>query len=468
MESHPSQTATRRVYPLDNRNLTEEQIAVVFAMTSRSPEPFDEIAQRVSEEKAADFHERWVLDYGHASVAEHAVVHLAVENISRLACDTLENNRLASYTEKSSRYQVIERDSFHTPAELTGRPELREMFESTCRKLFDFYLTLLDRTMDHLRSARPMGENETDSAYNLRIRRIATDACRGVLPAAILTNVGMTANARTLEHAISKLMSSSLQETQDLGLEIREQGRNITPTLIKYADPKPYLREKTITAGYDEDPYDENQRETRPLARLVEWTPDPTRTLTAAILYRGSEMDYTEARMQAKLLGEPGRTRIIEAALEDMSPHDPAPREFETISFTFEFCMDYGALREFRRHRMQTLTGQPLTVKHGINVPKVIGEADLEETFREATSHAESAFRAVAEESPRVAQYLVTHAHQQLVLATMNLRECYRVFRLRTSERAHESIRGPMNQALDQAMKFHPMLFKALKKTAAK
>jgi len=82
----------RRVYPLDARLLTEEQIAVAFAMTSRVPDPFDVIAQRGSEEKAADFHERWVLGYGHASVAEHAVVHLAIENISRLACDGLEDN----------------------------------------------------------------------------------------------------------------------------------------------------------------------------------------------------------------------------------------------------------------------------------------------------------------------------------------------------------------------------------------
>ncbi len=89
---------TRRVYPLDAHELTEEQIAVVFAMTSRRPEPFDEIAQQVSQEKAAEFHERWVLGYGHASVAEHAVLHLAVENLSRLACDTLEDNRLASYS----------------------------------------------------------------------------------------------------------------------------------------------------------------------------------------------------------------------------------------------------------------------------------------------------------------------------------------------------------------------------------
>ena len=86
-------TYGRRIYPLDAHDLTEEQIAVAFAMTSRRPEAFDEIAKQVSQEKAADFHERWVLGYGHGSVAEHAVVHLAVENVSRLACDTLEDNR---------------------------------------------------------------------------------------------------------------------------------------------------------------------------------------------------------------------------------------------------------------------------------------------------------------------------------------------------------------------------------------
>ena len=465
MESQTSQQAPRRVYPLDNRDLTEEQIAVVFAMTSRSPEPFDEIAQRVNEEKAADFHERWVLDYGHASVAEHAIVHLAVENISRLACDALESNRLASYTEKSSRYQVIERDSFHTPAELSDEPELRETFESTCRKLFDSYMTLLLRTMEHLRDANPIGENERKSAYDLRVRRIATDACRGVLPAAILTNVGMTANARTLEHAISKLMSSRLKEARDLGLEIREQGRNITPTLIKYADPKPYLQEREMTAVHrlNKGKHDEPA----PEARLVGWPMEPAGKLAAAILYRYHDMDYNEARAQSDAIGTKGREMIIQTALADMGPHDPAPREFETVSFTFEFRMDYGALREFRRHRMQTLTGKPLNVKHGVRVPNVIGEAGLEETFLKATQLAEYGFDQVARHNPLVAQYLVTHAHKQLVLATMNLRECYHVFRLRTSERAHESIRAPMNQALDQAMKLHPMLFKALGEKAA-
>ena len=207
----------RRVYPLDNRELSEEQIAVAFAMTSRRPEPFDEIAREVSAEKAADFHERWVLGYGHASVAEHAVVHLAVENISRLACDTLEDNRLASYTEKSSRYQVMDADYFHVPSELDACPELRGEYMEVCRHLFRVYQQLIDGSSEYLRGVHPQRPRESDGAYHLRIRRMATDACRSVLPASTLTNVGITANARTLEHAISKLMSAELVEERELG-----------------------------------------------------------------------------------------------------------------------------------------------------------------------------------------------------------------------------------------------------------
>ncbi|HEX8992347.1 MAG TPA: FAD-dependent thymidylate synthase, partial [Anaerolineales bacterium] len=58
----------------------------------------------------------------HASVAEHAVLHLALENVSRLAIECIESNRLASYTEKSTRYQKWSPDDFFVPAELDGHP----------------------------------------------------------------------------------------------------------------------------------------------------------------------------------------------------------------------------------------------------------------------------------------------------------------------------------------------------------
>ena len=458
--SHP-----RRVYPLDARLLTEEQIAVAFAMTSRRPEPFDEIARQVSQESAADFHERWVLGYGHASVAEHAVVHLAVENISRLACDGLEDNRLASYTEKSSRYQVMEPGYFHVPSELDGHGTLRREYVATCQRLFDIYHQLIDGCMEYLRGAHHKRSRESEAAYNLRLRRIATDGCRSVLPASTLTNVGVTANARTLEHAISKLMSAELIEEQEIGADVREQGRSITPTLIKYADVVEYLeqrpeRRKELAQSLTPGAYEVR---TSAEVRLVHWDGQAEDKLVAALLYGSAGLDYTEAWDRAQAMTSEEHGRIIDSFLEGLGPHDAPPRELEVVDYTFEILLDYGAYREFRRHRMQTYLPQLLTVAHGVRVPSVIAEAGLETLLAEATNAAEGIFHKIhAEVSPAVAQYAVTHAHNRRVLSKINLRECYHLFKLRTSALAHESIREPMQEALRLAKEKHPTLFRYL------
>src|SRR5262245_39381783 len=91
--------------------LPEEVIAVLFAYYSRSKEDLrtnlaklladEELdvagasgarpALHLASEKARAFHEKWVVGYGHASVAEHAVVHLALENVSIVASKVIED-----------------------------------------------------------------------------------------------------------------------------------------------------------------------------------------------------------------------------------------------------------------------------------------------------------------------------------------------------------------------------------------
>ncbi len=449
---------SRRIYPLSPSDLTEEQIAVTFAMTSRRPEPFDEIAQQVSAERAADFNERWVVGYGHASVAEHAILHLAVENISRLACDTLEDNRLASYTEKSSRYQVIDPESFCVPQELDASPALRSRYVAVCRTLFVAYARLIQGVTDHLAARQPQRENESDGAYALRLRRQATDACRAVLPAATLTNVGVTANARTLEHAISKLMSSELAEERDVGTELREQGRSITPTLVKYADHNSYLAGLRRVPPSEEEPLASGVPGT---VRLLDYDRDATRKLAAALQFRRGG-DYGHALATAQATSETECLTIVNEAVHNIGPHDSAPREFELVDFTFEFVFDYGALREFRRHRMQTYISPPLTVLNGHATPPLIEESGMSGVFERAIAEADELYRTLVETNPALAQYAVTHAHRQRILSKINLRECYHLFKLRSSSQAHRSIREPVLEAMRLAVRAQPELFRHL------
>ena len=481
-------TNPRRVYPLDAHDLTEEQIAVAFAMTSRRPEPFDEIAAQVSQEKAADFHERWVLGYGHASVAEHAVVHLAAENISRLACDGLEDNRLASYTEKSSRYQVILPDHFYFPQELAEEPEPGRLYQEGCRLLFKAYEGFIDGCINHLRSNTPQGEKERDTAYNLRLRRIATDSCRAVLPAATLTNVGVTANARVLEHAVSKLMSSGLDEERELGRELREQGQQIAPTLIKYADRNSYLEDipikqqelsrRHVSESTGACPDGKQQRSdllppgtatteipgsVTPQVSLVQWDHQAEEKLAAALLYRHSGLVFDKVWQQVQQMSRESRQEVLDRCFSDLGDHDAPVRESELVDYTFEFVLDYGAYRELKRHRMMSYLPQPLTVNIGYQVPELLVEAGLKSEFQDAIAQTDSAFQVVGGHSPLVAQYLVTHAHYRRVLCKMNLRECYHLFKLRTSDLAHFAIRDPVLQAMKLAVETHPGLFRHLR-----
>ena len=91
-------SAKRRVYSLNG--LPPEVVAVAFAKTSRNPEPFDQIAAELNADKSRQFHEKWVIGYGHGSIMEHAVLSLALENVSVLFTKFLEDNRLASYGAK--------------------------------------------------------------------------------------------------------------------------------------------------------------------------------------------------------------------------------------------------------------------------------------------------------------------------------------------------------------------------------
>ena len=457
-----------RVYPLDPAALTAEQIAVTFAMTSRSPKPFDEIAAEVSAAQAADFNERWVVGYGHASVAEHAVLHLAVENISRIAADALEDHRLASYTEKSSRYQVMNADGFHIPQELENRPELRQRYIKTCQELFQVYSQLLKDLIDALRANVAPRPKESDRNYDLRLRRLATDAARSLLPAATLTNVGLTANARSLEHIISKLLSHPLQEIQELGAKLRRQGRSIAPTLIKYATASPYLADQIPKAPFKPPEPDLVIPEgpCRPeAARLIEWDLEAEIKVVAALHQRrwGGYFQATRYQLNRNTVGaHAAQEATLSAALAHIGPYDPAPREFELAQYLFELTMDYGALREYRRHRIQSLFPQPLTAHLGWRVPSLIAEARLEDQFNSAMTAATKAWRHLAINLPQLAPYLVTHGHHQRMLVQLNARECWHLFQLRTALQAHEAIREPTESMLRQVTRIHPMLFRQI------
>jgi thymidylate synthase ThyX len=446
----------RQIYLLFPKELPPETIAVAFAKTSRSPESFREIASDLSDESSARFHEKWVVGYGHASVAEHAVLHIAIENVSRLAVECIESNRLASYTEKSTRYQKWDPDNFFIPPELEEHP-LREFYIATCKLLFRTYTQSLPVGKALIESQIRRRENESDGAYDRRIRSKYVDSCRFLLPAASLANLGMTANARVLEHAISKMLSHPLAEVRQIGEEMKRVARVEVPTLVKYAEPMTWLTEaekELSQAGHEGKKAD--------WCKLIDYDPDGETKVLAAALYRFGEMPYLEALEKVGSGSQGEREKLAETLFGRLGEHDIPMRELEHCSYTFDLILDQGGYVEFKRHRMMTQTPQLLTTRLGYELPRLIVEAGLENQYRSAMDAAAEAFERLSKWDRHIASYLVPNGFNRRVLFSMNLREAYAFCQLRSAANAHFSMRRVARRVAEEICRVHPLLAKNL------
>lgn len=448
---------TRRdIYLLSPKTLSPEVIAVAFAKTSRSPESFREIAAELSDSASAEFHEKWVVGYGHASVAEHAVLHIAVENVSRLAIECLESNRLASYTEKSTRYQKWAADDFYVPPVIAAGP-LAARYQAVCRQLFDAYAAALGPVHKLMQTRFPRKEGESEAKWDGRIRSKYVDNCRFFLPAAALANVGLTANARVLEGAIRKLLSHPLEEARAIGLEIKQVAQAATPTLVKYADAVPYQTQTAAAlaqAAQGVPGAPPRQAE----AGLVDFDPLAEDRFLAACLYRYGAASLAECHAAVAALSQAEKAALAQEALGRLDKYDVPLRELEHVTYTFDVVMDQGGYFELKRHRMMTQSPQRLTADLGYATPRALVEAGQEAAYHAAMEAARAAYQALAAEYPEEASYVIPNGFNRRVLMTLNLREAFHLCELRTAPNAHFSVRRTAAQIYAAIRQVHPTL----------
>ncbi|HZY41643.1 MAG TPA: FAD-dependent thymidylate synthase, partial [Anaerolineae bacterium] len=434
----------RDIYLLNPKELSPEVIAVAFAKTSRSPDSFRDIAAELNAEKSAEFHEKWVVGYGHASVAEHAVLHLAFENVSRLAIEAIESNRLASYTEKSTRYQIFDRDAFFTPPALAESP-YASLYADTIHLLFDTYFDSIEPVRDVITRKYPRLDGEAEKRYAGRIRSKWIDNCRYVLPTATLANVGMTANARVLEHAISKLLSHPLEEVRAIGAEMKQVAQSEVPTLVKYAARSDYLTnaaQRIRELGPKPRVFPpEVQPKPIEAVTLIDYDADAVTRVAAACIYVLCRTDYARTLDHVRALPAAEQQAIIQAALQERGDFDVPLRELEHTACTFDCVMDQGAYFDVKRHRIMTQTPQPLDIHLGYAVPRAIVEAGFADRYRRAMEAAGAVYSTLAAQYPHEAAYVVPNAFNRRVLLTMNLRELFHFTQLRGGPNGHFAYR---------------------------
>ncbi|MCK9461947.1 MAG: FAD-dependent thymidylate synthase [Proteobacteria bacterium] len=435
---------------LPHDQLTPEVLSAAYARISRDPRPVSELRHEALGEvtRARASNRRIIFAMGHHSVAEHAVFNFDILGLSRLAIEALEHFRLCSFTEKSQRYITLDHD-FVLPKEILGTP-FEEALRGLVAEQARAYGELNDALLERARADRPEG-----STAKLAEGAAKEDA-RYATILATSGQLGLTANARNLEHIVRRLSGAPLAELRELSRKLFESASAVAPSLLLFTEPSPFDTETgaelAALAG------ELCGRESPPSAsppgavRLVEAPGDCDRRVAAALLAVSSRRSYAECRAAADALDEPRLRRLFEAAMRRMEFFDAPLREFEHVAFTFELVVSAACFAQLKRHRLATLSVRPYDPELGLTIPPSIAEAGMEPALRAMASRAEAVHRELAAVHPAAAPYALTNAHRRRVLATLNLRELYHFARLREDEHAQWDIRalaGEMRRAVE-------------------
>ena len=462
-------------------NLPPEVVAVLFAYVSRSPASFRENLLKlivgkeldmgrlvevhqdqgmdydVAKEKAKKFHEKWVVGYGHSSVAEHAMASIAFEDVSIIASKVLEDSRLASYTEKSTRYQVFDRNRYYKPRRLM-ESSLGNVYENTCNFLFDVYGELTGPMIEFMKNRHPKPEYMKDGLYESVSKARACDAIRYILPASTLTNLAMTVNARQLEHSIRKMLSHDLDEMKIIGEEAKKEVQKMIPVLVKYANPSPYITETNKELEKITPEKIADSPENKNVVTLVQYDKDAENRIISSILYRYSKNTYEQVYEKVSQMSGEEKKRILEESMKRMERFDWPMRELENTNYTFDILMDYGAFRDVQRHRICTQTNQDVTTEHGYETPQPIIDAGFQDKFEECMKRAKHVYEEIRKEFPKEAQYVVPLAYKKRTLISWNLRSLMHFIKLRSGKEGHESYRRIARMCYHEVKKVHPLL----------
>jgi len=468
----------KQVYVI--HSVPPEVVSVLFAYVSRSPASFrdnllglikkGEVAAGIERnadfmsEKAANFHKKWVVGFGHFSVAEHAVLNIAIEDVSILLSKIIEDNRLASYTEKSTRYQVFDRNRYYKPKNIM-KSEFAKEYEKTMNSLFDFYTGKFSAMMDFMKEKNPRPKEMKTAFYEMMCKSKACDVMRYTLPAATLTNIGATFNARSLVHAITKLRSSPLGEARKIGRLMREEAGKFLPTIITAAEKSKYIEEtehsiRKLAIDSTETKESEDTKAGANCVRIVHYEKDAENRLLAAILYKHIHEPFKKVLEKVSTLSEAKKREIMEEAFRRITNKDAPLSELEHICYTYEILVDFGAYRDIQRHRMCTQTAQLLSTKHGFAIPEAMQELGIAGEFSELMKDTKELYEKLAEERPYEAQYCVPLAYRKRVLYTWNLRELYHFIRLRSGKAGHRSYRIIAQQCYLELRRVHPFIAK--------
>lgn len=429
--------------------------------------------QAAAIKKAQSFYDRILDGYGDDSIGELGGAHLAVENISLLGAQNLEDSRIGgSPLEKSTRYiyfdQMVKGEYLFYREPILMTSAYRDIYIDTCNMLFETYSKLIPPLTTLLDEKQPKDPNISKTAYTAALRAKVLDCLRGLLPAGTLTNMGIYANGRFFEQLLHKLHRNNLAEMQEIGKRMFEELSKVIPSFIRRSDVSHHSHQsyanyydtlsddiKAIAEQHTPPSYASKS----PGVYLIESDPQASLKIAAAILYAQGKHSLEDLVTYCKHLPEEEVNRILDAASSARETRrHKSPRALEHANYTFEIIADFGVYRDLHRHRLVTQERQLLNCDYGFYVPPEILHTPLEKEYVDAMHRAKEVFDTIASELPEEAQYVVPIAYNVRWYFQANLRALQWLCELRSQPAGHPNYRLVAQSMAKQVIHTHPQL----------
>ena len=454
---------------------------------------YQDWVMELTEEGAEKFYDSFYFQYGHGSIADLAHLMVVFENISVPARNILFDEQLIDAQSRSTRYVDYSKGTLVTPPELQADQELLALFEKTTKEMIAFYGEITEKTTAlYLKQYASQKPADMDGeAFGRLVHARAFDIARYLLPCAIPKSMGIIANGRTWERIISRFLSSSLLECQQIGKELQEVvcqkeafnptlikldkvdfltaeqkekvkklvgGKNIgLPTLVKYAQKKEYpgnvyreLAKRVDSLGITEDP---DQRRGVELHENI----NPEIDLVATLFYKVSPYPFNQILTAVSQMPPGFIEEIINLSYELRGQYDSAIKAGATGNLTFDICVDIGGFRDLHRHRNCIHVLKEVTPVYGFDMPKEIVEIGLAVAYQEMMKKAEGAYYKIEEKHPGVGQYVLPQATRRRFLMRMSPWELQYIAELRTRPSGHQSYREISFQMYQEFAKKYPL-----------
>ncbi len=436
-------------------DLTPETISAAYARISRSPKSVDDLRRdaRAEVDKARRSNRNIVFDMGHASVAEHAVFNIDVIGVSRLLVEEIEKFRLCSFTEKSQRYVLFNKD-YVVPEEIR-KAGMDKDFTQMVDRQNDLYAALYEALRPYVFDQNP--DLAADPSNRSMLEGWAKEDARYAISLATETQLGMTVNARNLELMLRRLSALPLAEARLLSENLYHATQTIAPSLIRYTQATDYDRLTRAELRQAAQGLSLSRQAAGTEVKLIGAAKDADLRVAAALLLSSTQRTYDACFKQAKKMTARELKGLFRTAFAHLQPYDAVLREFEYVDLFFELVMSASCFAQFKRHRMATLVCQDYDPALGVTVPPAIRRVGRQKEFLAMIRETNRLFESLREKTPEAAPYALTNAHRRRVLLKLNARELYHVARLRSDAHAQWDIRALTDKMLKQARRTMPL-----------